>query len=237
MNKLHRNPDFKRFLKQQRDSPLSEGMDILSLLITPVQRIPRYLLLLRELQKYTPSSHPHSHSIIAAIAKVEKIAAHINESQRHHENASILLEFQHQIHNLPEEIILFQPHRRLVRHGILTLLKQEGTATQSLKSSDIGGKFGVILFNDQCIYTTQDHEYRGLLKLQGCTLNIDNLVVELYKPKSEIHRVPMLLRFECPSLEETEKWSTSLREGIQTANELNEKDERRRSAASNSISK
>jgi len=28
-----------------------------SLLITPIQRIPRYLLLLRELQNYTPTEH------------------------------------------------------------------------------------------------------------------------------------------------------------------------------------
>jgi ribosomal protein S15P/S13E len=110
--------------------------------------VPRYLLLLKELQKYTPASHPHSGSIESAIAKISKIAQHINEQQRHHENASTLLEFQHQIHNLSDDIQIFQPHRRLIRHGILKLMKQEGTATSAFTAAQVGNNFMIILFND-----------------------------------------------------------------------------------------
>lgn len=200
--------------------------------------MPRYLLLLKELQRHTPAAHPHAASIESAIGKIGNIAKHINETQRQHENASVLLEFQHQIHNLPEEIHLMEPHRRLMRHGILKLLKQEGTAsTGALQTTDYERNCVAILFNDMIVYTTLEHDFRGWLKLQACTLKSDNLVLELVQPKTQVHRVQKTLKLECPSLDEADKWTASIQESIQAANELTLSDERRRSAASNSISR
>jgi hypothetical protein len=129
-------------------SPASEGLDIMSLLITPVQRVPRYLLLLRELLRFTPAEHAHRSSLERAIKKIGAIATHINEMQRAFENGSTLLEMQHQITGMTDELNLFQPHRRLCRHGILTLVKQEGTGGIALTAELLGQPAMVILFND-----------------------------------------------------------------------------------------
>ena len=84
------------------------------------------------------------------------------------------------------------------------------------------------------VYTTLEHEYLGWLSTVGCTLNRDGDRVELAKAKTAARRVPSVLRFECPSEDEADKWQSSMRESIDAANELTEKDERRRSAAFNS---
>ena len=38
----------------------SQGYDLNSFLVLPIQRIPRYVMLLEEISKYTPLSHPDS---------------------------------------------------------------------------------------------------------------------------------------------------------------------------------
>lgn len=57
---------FREFCILQHHDPKSNGLSLISLLITPIQRVPRYLLLLRELQQYTLEDHPDQ----AGITKV-----------------------------------------------------------------------------------------------------------------------------------------------------------------------
>jgi FYVE, RhoGEF and PH domain containing 3 len=57
-----------------------------SLLIQPVQRIPRYRLLFAELIKYTPKDHPDYAPSAKALRKIEEVAIYVNESVRDKEN-------------------------------------------------------------------------------------------------------------------------------------------------------
>lgn len=50
------HPKLYRFICTQESRP-EVSAKLNSLLITPIQRIPRYLLLLRELLSYTPTGH------------------------------------------------------------------------------------------------------------------------------------------------------------------------------------
>lgn len=49
------NPQLHEFISNQETRP-EVGIKISSLLISPIQRIPRYLLLLKELKSLTPES-------------------------------------------------------------------------------------------------------------------------------------------------------------------------------------
>ena len=49
-----------------------------SLLITPIQRPPRYKLLLTELLKLTPEDHPDREDLQKALLAVEKVRNRIN---------------------------------------------------------------------------------------------------------------------------------------------------------------
>jgi hypothetical protein len=58
--------------------PACNGRDLRSYLITPVQRMPRYILFLKDLLKNTPISHPDSEFLKAAFEAVELVTQKID---------------------------------------------------------------------------------------------------------------------------------------------------------------
>ena len=66
------------FLAQtQQAQPECHRLDLRSLLIMPVQRIPRYNLLLGELLKETPNTHPDHADLTTAVAAMKQVAEHV----------------------------------------------------------------------------------------------------------------------------------------------------------------
>ena len=57
------------------------GVDIESLLITPVQRIPRYEMMLAELLKFTPTEHVDRIELIEALQSVRRSAAALDKDR------------------------------------------------------------------------------------------------------------------------------------------------------------
>ena len=66
-------------------SPRLKGQTLQSLLIMPVQRVPRYKLLIRELVKETPADHPARPALDEAAELIGAAAKQINEALRQHE--------------------------------------------------------------------------------------------------------------------------------------------------------
>lgn len=72
-----------RLVKQQDKILQKTGkLDFASLLIMPVQKVPRYVLLLKEYQRKLNPSHPEEKVIVETIDNMEKISSHINTSKR-----------------------------------------------------------------------------------------------------------------------------------------------------------
>jgi hypothetical protein len=74
--------EFNRFCLACCVNPVSKGLNLSSLLITPIQRIPRYKLLLSELIKNTPEDHPDKADLDKALTIISATAKHINDSVR-----------------------------------------------------------------------------------------------------------------------------------------------------------
>lgn len=53
--------------------------DLASLLVTPVQRIPRYLMLVKQLIKHTPPTHPDYGNLKSAEEKISTIAIIVDQ--------------------------------------------------------------------------------------------------------------------------------------------------------------
>eukprot|EP00002_Diphylleia_rotans_P025343 TRINITY_DN5004_c0_g1_i7.p1 TRINITY_DN5004_c0_g1~~TRINITY_DN5004_c0_g1_i7.p1 ORF type:complete len:485 (-),score=68.95 TRINITY_DN5004_c0_g1_i7:345-1799(-) len=100
----------KNFMKKTRDQGL---MDLPSYLIMPVQRVPRYELLLREMLKFTPKTHPDHALVEKALEQVKKVASAINEKNREAESLNKMLDIQQSHPNIE----ILAAHRRYVRHG------------------------------------------------------------------------------------------------------------------------
>jgi hypothetical protein len=71
-------PKLKQFLVKQSQ----KNLDLYDLLIMPVQRVPRYILLLTELRKFTPDSHPDAHPLDAALRELRTLAAFIDNGAK-----------------------------------------------------------------------------------------------------------------------------------------------------------
>ena len=68
-----------------------------SFLITPVQRIPRYNLLLKEIVKNTWKTHPDYEDLVAAMEKIRETALYVNERAREAENLAKMITLQSNI--------------------------------------------------------------------------------------------------------------------------------------------
>lgn len=56
------------------------GRDLPTFLIMPIQRLPRYVLLLGELLKYTPESSPEYSSLSSALAAIKETTEQVNST-------------------------------------------------------------------------------------------------------------------------------------------------------------
>uniref|UniRef100_A0A7S3YNK9 DH domain-containing protein n=1 Tax=Lotharella globosa TaxID=91324 RepID=A0A7S3YNK9_9EUKA len=125
-----KNKRFHKFLQKQRRGDVKEQrrwkyMDIASYLIMPVQRIPRYELLLKEIIKNTPEGDPELSPLKTALDMVREAAQHNNQSMRSYQDVQKIVEIQSLlVGELKDQII--QPHRVLVSTfvGDVTMLNK-----------------------------------------------------------------------------------------------------------------
>jgi hypothetical protein len=79
------------------DAKYDQGQTIQSLLIMPIQRIPRYELLLREVLKYTNVEYSDYTELNKALLQVQQVANHINGIVKERQNLEKILNIQKSI--------------------------------------------------------------------------------------------------------------------------------------------
>jgi len=157
--------------QSQQSQTQSQALSPCDYYIQPVQRLPRYVLLLKELLRHVPATDlAHHGPLTHALAKLEGIAAFVNERQRTVENMSLLLLVSQGITgtaSLPGDVHLIEPHRRLLRQGFVALLRE-----RSLLGTVKVSRVQLFLFNDLIIYTNDVGRFKGALDL--ATIDVDS---------------------------------------------------------------
>eukprot|EP01080_Neovahlkampfia_damariscottae_P009289 gene9289-1377_t len=147
------------FLEKQSAAPECEGLPIQGFLIKPVQRIPRYKLLLRDLLKVTPTNHIDYENLKIAFEKIDFVAGFVNEQKRAAENQKIVLQLSSKLDQETQEIIL-KPNRRLIQRGNLkingVILENEFDNGKPSKEEDVAQltHFGKVIGDYQCYLFT-----------------------------------------------------------------------------------
>mmetsp|Transcript_21476 Transcript_21476/g.31947 ORF Transcript_21476/g.31947 Transcript_21476/m.31947 type:complete len:1779 (+) Transcript_21476:65-5401(+) len=142
---------FHDFCMECAKHPMSKGLNLSSLLITPIQRIPRYKLLLTELLKNTNEDHKDRKNLVKAIDLISATAKHINEAVRSYQNRK---EIQQCMDEFVGSENLLEPHRKFIRKG--ELVRQTRNKVRP---------FMFYLFNDLLIYASpRGWKYRVHLK-------------------------------------------------------------------------
>jgi FYVE/RhoGEF/PH domain-containing protein 5/6 len=144
--KEEKNKDstFSGILDQAAKHPIAKNLDLQAFLILPVQRIPRYVLLLTDLIRNTPEDHPDYVDLQRALKAMKTVADHIEEFIAGAENREKCLAIQNSFDQfLQKEVEIIKPHRRFLFEG--TLVKQCRKERKDRR---------FFLFNDCLIYAT-----------------------------------------------------------------------------------
>lgn len=114
---LTSNRKFADFIERTQQQP--DVMNLESLLIMPVQRIPRYRLLLEQVLKYTPIEHPDHDVVKSCLEKICELATSNNEAIRARENHFKIMEIMMQIEPRSRVQLLDDENRKFIKESSL----------------------------------------------------------------------------------------------------------------------
>jgi len=120
-------PELASHLQRLRDDPSVRGLDLSSYLLTPMQRITRYPLLIRQILGQTHHQPEHK-QLEGSIAEVERVLESINESIREQEGHDRLRQISQGLWIDQGRLDLTEPtrymgQRRLLMEGPLSKIK------------------------------------------------------------------------------------------------------------------
>ncbi|PCH33605.1 hypothetical protein WOLCODRAFT_22111 [Wolfiporia cocos MD-104 SS10] len=129
----------KAYLKRCRMNPRHSQLNLEGYLLLPVQRIPRYRMLLEELVKSSPPMYDYMDDPLErALAEISSLANNMNEGKRESESRRKLVQWQSRIRGrFPSPLV--QPHRRLIMDGPLRLTRVVRKATVPFEYIDQHG--------------------------------------------------------------------------------------------------
>ncbi|XP_075827704.1 rho guanine nucleotide exchange factor 17 [Microtus pennsylvanicus] len=173
-------PAFLKFLEQSmRENKEKQALS--DLMIKPVQRIPRYELLVKDLLKHTPEDHPDHPLLLDAQRNIKQVAERINKGVRSAEEAErharVLQEIEAHIEGMED---LQSPLRRFLRQEMVIEVKA------------IGGKKdrSLFLFNDLIICTTLKRK-SGSLRRSSMSLYTAASVIDTASKYKMLWRLPL----------------------------------------------
>eukprot|EP01125_Pyxidicula_operculata_P017353 TRINITY_DN6074_c0_g2_i1.p1 TRINITY_DN6074_c0_g2~~TRINITY_DN6074_c0_g2_i1.p1 ORF type:complete len:1111 (-),score=275.22 TRINITY_DN6074_c0_g2_i1:73-3264(-) len=204
---------FREELKSLVESNPSRA-DLASYLIQPIQRIPRYNLLLKELQKNTPEDHADYTVLEECLAKIGEVASHINEEIRRYENSRRVEESKN-ITGL-DMTIFIAPHRSFLKDG-LAKVHVEIIGHKDKKSYD---QF-LILFSDLFVHVKKDLMKNDKLDLTKPQYTWPLELVWL--DDSDSKKIKILGPTERLSFPNKDDWSNAIRKALEERIKLKNK--------------
>ncbi|KAG4090417.1 hypothetical protein H8356DRAFT_1713385 [Neocallimastix lanati (nom. inval.)] len=144
IEKCMKVPAFEESIKMVEGVKKLERNDLKSLLILPVQRIPRYILYLKEILKHTWPSHPDYDGLKIEISKIDEDIKVLNRWKKFSESKGTIELLQNQIKRQNIEV----KGKKYISEG--QVLYQYSTMKESLKAPLPSY---IYLFNDMLLLT------------------------------------------------------------------------------------
>lgn len=123
-----------------------------SLLITPIQRVPRYRLLLQQVLLYTSPADIDYKLIQESVKQIENTVSHINSVVEDQENLTMMLNIQNSLTNRIPHIV--KPSRKVIKEGVLFKYSANGA-----------------LLKRYCVLCSDIFMYCKILKVSTCYFN------------------------------------------------------------------
>ncbi|XP_030008967.1 rho guanine nucleotide exchange factor 17 [Sphaeramia orbicularis] len=173
-------PAFHKFLEQNmRENKEKQALG--DLMIKPVQRIPRYELLVKDLLKHTPEDHPDHSFLLDAQRDIKRLAEKINKGRRSAEEAErearVIQEIEAHIEGVEH---ILNPQRKFLRQEIV------------MEAKTVGGKKdrSLFLFSDLIICTTLKRK-SGSLRRSSMSLYSAASVIDTSSKYKFLWKLPL----------------------------------------------
>lgn len=121
---LSKNAAFRKFLEINEFRPEVQRK-LNSLMIAPIQRVPRYRLLLEQVLLYTSPADADFKLLKESVKQIENTVSHINTCVEDQEVTQMLINIQNSLVNRSPNIV--KPSRKVIKEGILHKVTRNGT--------------------------------------------------------------------------------------------------------------
>ncbi|XP_031153117.1 rho guanine nucleotide exchange factor 17 isoform X2 [Sander lucioperca] len=173
-------PAFHKFLEQNmRENKEKQALG--DLMIKPVQRIPRYELLVKDLLKHTAEDHPDHPYLLDAQRDIKRLAEKINKGRRSAEEAErearVIQEIEAHIEGVEH---ILNPQRKFLRQEMV------------MEAKTVGGKKdrSLFLFSDLIICTTLKRK-SGSLRRSSMSLYSAASVIDTSSKYKFLWKLPL----------------------------------------------
>ncbi|KAM9481735.1 rho guanine nucleotide exchange factor 17 isoform 1-T1 [Clarias gariepinus] len=173
-------PAFMKFLEQSmRENKEKQALG--DLMIKPVQRIPRYELLVKDLLKHTAEDHPDHPHLLDAQKNIKRLAERINKGRRNAEEVEretrVMQEIEAHIEGVEH---ILNPERKFLRQEMV------------MEAKTVGGKKdrSLFLFTDLLICTTLKRK-SGSLRRSSMSLYSAASVIDTSSKYKFLWKLPL----------------------------------------------
>ncbi|KAF5912600.1 hypothetical protein HPG69_004272 [Diceros bicornis minor] len=206
-NMTERIPQFKSVVEEIQKQKICGNLTLQHHMLEPVQRIPRYEMLLKDYLRKLPPDSPDWNDAKKSLEIISTAASHSNSAIRKMENLKKLIEIYEM---LGEEEDIVNPSNELIKEGQILKLAARNTSAQERY---------LFLFNNMLLYCVPRFSLVGSKFTVRTRVGIDGMKIvethnEEYPHTFQVSGKERTLELQASSEQDKEEWIKALQETI-----------------------
>ncbi|XP_053412907.1 FYVE, RhoGEF and PH domain-containing protein 4 isoform X2 [Nycticebus coucang] len=212
---MERIPQFKSVVEEIQKQKICGSLTLQHHMLEPVQRIPRYEMLLKDYLRKLPPDSPDWNDAKKSLEIISTAASHSNSAIRKMENLKKLLEIYEM---LGEEEDIVNPSNELIKEGQILKLAARNTSAQERY---------LFLFNNMLLYCVPRFSLVGSKFTVRTRVGIDGMKIvethnEEYPHTFQVSGKERTLELQASSEQDKEEWIKALQETIDAFHQRHE---------------
>ncbi|XP_024136994.1 FYVE, RhoGEF and PH domain-containing protein 4a isoform X2 [Oryzias melastigma] len=210
-----RSPQFKAIILEIQSQEICGCLTLQHHMLEPVQRIPRYEMLLKDYLKKLPDKHPDERDAQKSLEIIATAATHSNTAIRKSENLKKLMEIYEM---LGEEEDIVNPSNEFIREGHILKLAARNTSAMERY---------LFLFNNMLLYCVPKFSLGGPKYTVRTRIGIEGMTVrettnEDYPHTFQVSGKERTLELQASSEQDKAGWIKAFQETIEVFQQKNE---------------
>ncbi|KAM7414172.1 hypothetical protein PAMA_019132 [Pampus argenteus] len=210
-----RSPQFKAIIQEIQSQEVCGCLTLQHHMLEPVQRVPRYEMLLKDYLKKLPQDDPDRRDAEKSLEIIATAATHSNSAIRKSENLKKLMEIYEM---LGEEEDIVHPSNEFIKEGHILKLAARNTSAMERY---------LFLFNNMLLYCVPKFSLGGSKYTLRTRIGIDGMKVletinEDYPHTFQVSGKERTLELQASSEQDKADWIKAFRETIEIFQQKNE---------------